>query len=304
MADYNALAQDISERYPAMRLLKDESLKNHTSFRIGGPAALLALPESPEELSFLLGCSKKHGIRICVMGCGSNLLFADGSIDALIIKTTRIAGVTASGSRLEAFAGTPLPVVSSFACRASLNGLAFAQGIPGSVGGGVTMNAGAYGYDISMICERVSFISSDTLEQGEFNAKELAFGYRKSVFTQRPELIITKAEFLLEPSDEEMIKAEMEDYASRRAASQPLELPSAGSVFKRPEGYYAGKLIEDCGLKGMRVGGACVSEKHAGFIVNTGGATCSDVLRLIEKIQEAVYCRFGLELECEIKVFE
>jgi len=304
MADFEAIARDIRKVYPDMRLLKDEPLKNHTSFRIGGPAALMALPGDANELSLLVRLAKKHEARALVMGLGSNLLFRDGPVDALIIKTSRLSGVTVDGARITALAGAPLPALSLAAQREGLSGLAFAQGIPGSVGGGVMMNAGAYGYDISMICESASYISADTLEQGSFAGKALAFGYRKSVFASRPDLVITGATFLLEPGDKDKIKAEMEDYARRRAASQPLDLPSAGSVFKRPEGYFAGKLVDDCGLKGLRVGGACVSEKHAGFIVNAGNATCADVLALIEKIQETVYCRFGLELECEIRVVD
>jgi UDP-N-acetylmuramate dehydrogenase len=303
MTDFVALARELEKGRPALRLLKDEPLKNHTSFRIGGKAALVSLPETPEDLAFLLKTAKKFGARSLVMGLGSNLLFNDGLIPALIVKTTGMAGITADGTKITALAGAPLPVVSSFAQKKGLSGLAFAQGIPGSVGGGVTMNAGAYGYDISMICEKVSCLSSETLAEGSFEGKELTFGYRRSAFTERKDLVVTSAVFSLEQGDKEKIKCEMEDYAARRKASQPLDLPSAGSVFKRPEGYFAGKLVDDCGLKGLRVGGAMVSTKHAGFIVNVGDATCADVLELIEKIQETVYCRYGIELECEIQYF-
>lgn len=301
MADFSAFERAAARDFSSLEIRANEPLKNYTTFKIGGTARLFAQPQTEEELAFLLRAAKEHDVRAVVIGCGSNLLFADGEIDALIIRTGRLSGISRAKNELTALAGCPLPALAVYAQRNALSGLEFAQGIPGSVGGGAVMNAGAYGYDISMVCKSVRYINRATFETGDFFEKDLAFGYRKSVFMERPELIVLSAVFALEPDDENEIRIRMEDYAKRRSASQPLDFPSAGSTFKRPEGYFAGKLIEDCGLKGLRVGGACVSPKHAGFIINAGGATCQDVLYLIEKIQETVYCRFGLELECEIK---
>ena len=304
MQDYSAFLSRVQRELPGLLISQNEPLRSHTSFKIGGNAKLFARPKDERELAALIGTAKVSGLRIIVLGCGSNLLFADHDIEALVINTSSMTDISAEGSEIKALAGLPLPALAVQAMRLGLSGLDFAQGIPGSVGGAVCMNAGAYGFDISMVCSEVRCISFDTLVSSTFAAKELDFGYRRSVFSSRPELILTSAVFSLEPDDPDAIRAKMNDFAARRAASQPLDYPSAGSVFKRPEGYFAGKLIEDCGLKGLSVGGACVSPKHAGFIINTGSATCVDVLRLIEKVQEKVYCQYGVELECEIKFVE
>ena len=262
----------------------DEPMSAHTSFKIGGPADRFVEVKTVSELQTVLNAVSDGNVPYFILGNGSNLLVPDESL--------------ANGHVL-CGAGASLATVCSFARGQGLTGLEFAWGIPGQLGGAVYMNAGAYGGEMKQVVERVHFLEADGTP-GVMSGEDLAFGYRKSAFmgTKR---IITSAELRLESGAEAEITAKMEDFMRRRREKQPLELPSAGSVFKRPEGYFAGTLIEQCGLKGFAVGGACVSEKHAGFIVNKGGATCADVEALIRAIQDTVFQATGVELEPEIR---
>ena len=260
----------------------DEPMSAHTSFKIGGPADRFVEVKTVSELQAVLNAVSDGNVPYFILGNGSNLLVPDEGL--------RGAVLTLQAS---------LATVCSFARGQGLTGLEFAWGIPGQLGGAVYMNAGAYGGEMKQVVERVHFLEADGTP-GVMSGEDLAFGYRKSAFmgTKR---IITSAELRLESGAEAEITAKMEGFMRRRREKQPLELPSAGSVFKRPEGYFAGTLIEQCGLKGFAVGGACVSEKHAGFIVNKGGATCADVEALIRAIQDTVFQATGVELEPEIR---
>ena len=300
MEAFQALSAKLSQ-IPGLEVRAHEPMAHHTTFRVGGPAALMALPKRLEELSAVLRAAAEAGIVPFFLGKGSNLLVADEGVDRFLIKLagglTRLERDGETGLYLGS--GLSLAQAANFAAGCGLTGLEFAHGIPGTVGGGVYMNAGAYGGEMKQVVERVHFLEADGTP-GVMSGEDLAFGYRKSAFmgTKR---IITSAELRLESGAEAEITAKMEDFMRRRREKQPLELPSAGSVFKRPEGYFAGTLIEQCGLKGFAVGGACVSEKHAGFIVNKGGATCADVEALIRAIQDTVFQATGVELEPEIR---
>ncbi|HAY62659.1 MAG TPA: UDP-N-acetylenolpyruvoylglucosamine reductase [Ruminococcaceae bacterium] len=278
-----------------MLLRENAPLREYCSMRVGGPARLAAFPETAEELAALL----RAGGRRVVLGGGSNVLFPDEGYDGTVIFTTRLCGLTADGCMLSAQAGVPLSAAARRALECGLGGLAFAYGIPGTVGGGVYMNAGAYGGQIADCLVRATLLDAAG-EPRVVPASELALGYRSSALMDGDWTLLS-ADFALVPAPPEEIRAEMERNMQARREKQPLELPSAGSVFKRPEGYFAGTLIEQCGLKGFAVGGACVSEKHAGFIVNKGGATCADVEALIRAVQDTVFQATGVELEPEIR---
>ncbi len=287
-------------RLPALKVLREEPMARHTTFRIGGPARRLALPATAEELTELLELAKD--LPHAVIGNGSNLLAADEGVDLLVISTAAMDAVEQVGeTTLRALAGASLARIAVRARDFGLAGFAFAHGIPGTLGGAVVMNAGAYGGEM---CQVVGRVGAWTPDRGvvELEAAELAFGYRRSVFSNWPEAVVLWAELALHPGDREAIRAEMEDLGQRRRSKQPLEYPSAGSTFKRPEGYFAGTLIDQCGLKGFSVGGAQVSEKHAGFVINTGGATCADVLALMDHVKKTVYEATGVTLEPEVRL--
>ncbi len=287
-------------RSQRLRVLSDEPMSRHTTFRIGGPARRMAFPETESELAALLDLAVREGYPYTVIGNGSNVLSPDEGLDRLVINTSRVDTVTVVGNAVHALAGATMARVANAAQRAGLTGMEFAHGIPGTLGGGVFMNAGAYGGEL---CQVVRSVRAWFPGEGivTLMGGECRFGYRHSVFSEKPGVVLF-VEMELTAGDSAAIKAKMEELAARRRSSQPLELPSAGSTFKRPEGYYAGTLIDQCGLKGERVGGAQVSEKHAGFIVNTGGATCADVLGLIARIQETVRERTGVALEPEVRI--
>ncbi len=297
----------LAERHPSLELRADEPMSRHTTFRIGGPAALMALPRTAGEAKAAVKTARELGIEPFILGNGSDLLVADEGYPGFIIK---LAGefeeicfcpapkggtpqLTAGGAAL-------LSTLSKTALHWGLTGLEFAGGIPGSVGGAITMNAGAYGGEMAQVLESVTFLD----EAGEvciLPASECGFGYRHSVFSDRKCLIL-KARFHLDQGDPAAIRARMEELAAKRREKQPLEWPSAGSMFKRPPGHFAAALIDQCGLKGLTVGGAQVSEKHAGFVVDRGGATCADVLELVRQVRESVLRQTGVELEMEVKV--
>lgn len=298
-----ALDQWTAEFLPELRVLCDEPMSRHTSFRIGGPAKRMAFPEQAEQLVLLLGEAEQLGARPLVIGNGTNLLAADQGLDRLVVVTSGLRRVNAGDGphTVMAEAGASLAQTAEFACRQGLTGLEFAHGIPGTVGGAMCMNAGAYGGEMSKVVEGVSVLFP---EEGVrlLSREEMDFGYRRSLLADRPETAALYAVFQLSPGDPAVIRERMQELAARRRASQPLELPSAGSTFKRPVGHFAGGLIEQCGLKGLTVGGAQVSEKHAGFLVNRGGATFADVTELIRKVQERVLAETGVLLEPEVKI--
>lgn len=280
------------------KVCENEPMSKHTTFRIGGPADVFIVPRDTESLAKICSFCSQNEIKYLVVGNGSNLLVSDKGIRGAVIKSGERGEIKVDGEKITASAGANLSLVCEAARKNNLTGLEFAYGIPGSVGGAVYMNAGAYGGEIKDVVTKTYHI--DGSDVGSFESSELDFGYRHSAYTGTKKAI-TKVEFTLKKGDYEAIDVRMTELITRRRTKQPLEYPSAGSVFKRPVGYYAGALIEECGLKGTKIGGAMVSVKHAGFIINAGGATCSDVLALVAKIKSTVLQEKGVELECEIK---
>ena len=301
MSDIAALVRALrAEQLPA---LQGEPLSRHTTFQIGGPAAVFCRPETPAQLLRTLELCREHGVRSYLLGNGSNTLFSDAGFDGAVVCTVEMKRpVIVSGNVLRAAAGAPLGAVCRKAQQAGLAGLAFAFGIPGTVGGAVYMNAGAYGGELKQVLRRVTFLDR-ALRLDSLPVQELALGYRTSRFETEGGVIL-EAEFSLTPGDPAAIEAEMQELMARRREKQPLELPSAGSTFKRPQGAFAGALIEQSGLRGFAVGGAAVSTKHCGFVVNTGGATCADVVALTEEVARIVYEKTGYRLEREIRVVQ
>ena len=291
------------EQLPQVEVRCEEPMALHTTFRIGGPARRMVLPATAEEAVLLLRLSEERGWPVLLLGGGSNLLVADEGVDCLVISTASLQqiAVNETSGIVTAGAGVRLARLAVAAADVGLGGIVFAHGIPGTVGGAVFMNAGAYGGEMAQVVESVTaWLPKKGL--CTLRREELGFGYRRSRFSGG-EGVILSAVFRLERGcTSESLRRAMEELIQRRRASQPLELPSAGSTFKRPEGYYAGTLIDQCGLKGLTVGGAAVSEKHAGFIVNRGGATCADVSALIAEIQRRVLEETGVRLETEVRV--
>lgn len=276
----------------------DVPMSKNTTFRIGGNADIVIYPDSVERVADCVRELNRENIRYMTVGNGSNLLVDDEGIRGAVIKTSRLDGVSVSGNEITAGAGALNSRVANEALAASLTGMEFAHGIPGSIGGAVFMNAGAYGGTFADIVSETTYVNKNG-DIKTVRGNEHDFGYRHSCFTDKD--IICETRLVLRKGDREQIKAEMQTLIEKRKASQPLEYPSAGSFFKRPTGYFAGKLIQDSGLKGVSVGGAQVSEKHAGFIINKGGATCKDVDMLRELVQKTVSEKFGVMLEPEVK---
>ena len=299
---YESFDRLIAEELPKLCVLHGEPLARYSSFRIGGPAQRMAFPSCDEEAARLMELARRCDIDPVILGSGTNMLFPDEGLDRLVISTRELRHLEQDASgHVAAGAGVPLAQLAVFACQRELTGLEFAHGIPGSVGGAVCMNAGAYGGEIKdVLSEATVLFPGEGIRR--VTAEDLRFGYRRSLLTDVPEAMVLSAVFTPEPGEEIAIRARMTELMARRKASQPLEYPSAGSTFKRPAGYFAGTLIEQAGLKGARVGGAQVSEKHAGFIINCGGATCRDVLTLMEHVRQTVQDRFGVTLEPEVKV--
>ena len=285
----------------ARPLLLAEPMAKHTSFRIGGPADALAQPADEAELAALLQRAAEHAVPVTLVGNGSNLLVRDKGIRGLVIKLSNaFADIAVEGNTITFGSGVSLAMASKKAASVSLSGMEFAVGIPGTIGGAVYMNAGAYDGEMAKV------VSSVRVMDGQGKVKELAasqldFAYRHTAL-QNSGLIVTGVTVCLKSGEAEAIAAKMADFSQRRISKQPLELPSAGSMFKRPPGYFAGTLIEQTGLKGYTVGGAQVSKKHAGFVVNIGGATASDVLQLISDVQNKVFAAHGVHLEPEVLV--
>lgn len=280
----------------------DEPMSKHTTFKIGGNAKVVAYPSSEEQISQIVKFTKENEIRLLTVGNGSNLLVADEGIDACVmILDDHFAGIKLiDDETIFALSGTLLIKVCRFAYENGLSGLEFAYGIPGSCGGGAFMNAGAYGGEMKDVMFRCSHIDQNG-DRGFLEGDDMRLGYRHSAYYDNG-CIITGVYLKLKKADKSEIKAKMDDFMSRRRKKQPLEYPSAGSTFKRPEGYFAGTLIEECNLKGKRVGGAEVSEKHAGFVINKGNATCKDVLDLCELVSNTIKKEKGVSLEMEIRV--
>lgn len=304
MAWFETLDRKIADYLPDLKYVEDEPMAKHISFRVGGAAKRMAFPENAEQLVLLMNFALSCGARALVIGNGTNLLVPDEGLDRLVIDVsdgmTRIAD-GGQANEITAQCGASLARIAEYARRKGLSGLEFAHGIPGTLGGAVCMNAGAYGGEIKDVVASVTLLDPQAGIR-TLKGEEMQFSYRRSLLSEHPEYVVLSATFRLERGDSETIGARMRELMAKRKASQPLEFPSAGSTFKRPEGHYAGPLIEGCGLKGRRVGGAEVSTKHAGFIVNTGGATCADVLALIEKVQKTVYDAHGVMLEPEVKI--
>lgn len=283
------------------RLLQQEPMAKHTTFRIGGPADWLVLPVSVAEIIAVLAAAKAAYVPVTVLGRGSNVLVSDKGIRGLVLRLGKhMSQLRHEGTTVFAGAGASLGDVSRYAADLSLTGLEFAIGIPGTIGGAVFMNAGAYEGEMRQVVSAVTALCPDG-GLARYCGPELAFGYRHSAFSDN-NCLICEVELRLIPGNAAEIRAKMDECTLRRNSKQPVELPSAGSVFKRPPGYFAGTLIEQTGLKGLTVGGAQVSEKHAGFIVNIGGATAGDVLNLIREVQRRVYEKFSVKLEPEIRL--
>lgn len=296
----NQLINALSAIAGSHQILENEPMSRHTTFRVGGPADVLFLPEGEEQLMEALAAAKAAGVDTVVIGNGSNLVVRDGGIRGLVIALGEgMAAIARTGNIVTAWAGASLARVSAYAQASGLSGLEFASGIPGTLGGGCAMNAGAYGGQLSDVLVDARVLLDGGIRP--LTVEEMQMGYRTSL-PLREGGIVVSARFALTPDDPEAIGERMRDLNARRRDKQPLNYPSAGSTFKRPEGYFAGALIEQAGLKGRSVGGAQVSEKHAGFIVNTGGATASDILGLIRLVQDEVEARSGIRLETEVRI--
>lgn len=296
------VAAALKARCAEVVFCENEALSKHTSFRIGGPARLMAFPTTIQALAELLKLAHALHLASRILGAGTNVLAPDEGLDELVICTKdALTGLhRLDETRIEAMAGQSMASAAVFARRNGLSGLEFAHGIPGTIGGGVYMNAGAYGGEIRQVVSSVRILTMDG-ETQEFSGEDL-FSYRMSVFQTLP-CVIVSAVFQLAADDPQEIQKRMTELMQRRSASQPLELPSAGSTFKRPAGGFAAALIDEAGLKGKGVGGAQVSQKHAGFVVNTGGATAGDVKQTIAMIQKEVRERSGIELEPEVRIW-
>ena len=304
MAWYTLLDQKMADYLPDMAVVQDEPLSRHCSFRIGGPAKRMAFPVNGEQMVLLQAFAEECGARTVLLGRGSNVLFPDAGLDALVISTEKMDEITSPEPGLYvARAGATLNRLALAACRDGYTGLEFAHGIPGSVGGGVCMNAGAYDGELRQVIEWVEVLFPDEGVK-KIPCGEMDFAYRHSLLSNRPDAIVLRAAFRLQKGDSSAIRGKMDEFMQRRKASQPLEFPSAGSTFKRPVGHFAGRLIEEAECKGLTVGGAQVSEKHAGFVINYDGATGEDVRKLIKEVQSRVFERSGVMLEPEVRIIE
>ena len=280
----------------------NEPMKKHTTMKVGGLCDCMVEPSSIEEIQKVLEYVKENNIKYYIMGNGSNLLVKDEGVHALIIKiANKFSGFEVNGEHIKAYSGCSVPKLSQIAKENSLSGLEFACGIPGSVGGGIRMNAGAYGSEMVNVVEKVGFLDENG-NLKEIDGKDAHFTYRHSMFVDNPQYVVVYAIYKLVKGNKEEISKIMEENMNSRKQKQPIEYPNFGSVFKRPEGYFVGKLVDDCGLKGYKIGGAQVSTKHSGFMINIGDATCKDVLDLIEYVKEKVYEKFNVKLQEEVVI--
>ena len=282
-------------------VLENEALKQYSFTKTGGNADILVRVKSEEDFQNIIKYSNDNDIDLTILGNGSNVLISDTGIRGIVVITSELNTITLSeDNRLTCYAGTTLKELADFCIDNSLTNLEFSCGIPGSVGGAIFMNAGAYGGEMKEVVEKVEVFTRNG-EKKIYTNEEMKFSYRHSVIQETKE-IISKVYFKMDKGNKEEIVAKVEDLNKQRSDKQPLEYPSCGSVFKRPEGYFAGKLIQDAGLQGLTVGGAQVSKKHAGFMVNVNNATCEDYKNLIKKVQKKVLENSGVELECEVKI--
>ena len=282
------------------QFLREEPMKKHITFRVGGPAACFLTPSTKEQIREILHICQKEKTPYFILGNGSNLLVSDQGFDGVVLQVYKnMNQVTVEGEHLRVQAGALLSATARKALEAGLTGMEFAAGIPGTMGGAAVMNAGAYGGEMKDILESVTVLTPEG-EQKELKNEELQLGYRTSVVKEKG-YIVLEAILSLKKGDPEAIKSRMDELKEQRVTKQPLEYPSAGSTFKRPEGYFAGKLIQDAGLRGYQVGGAQVSEKHCGFVINKENATAKDVVDLIHDVQRIVYEKFQVQLETEVK---
>jgi len=303
MTEMNDFQKKISTLLPDVLLKFNEPMRSHTSFRIGGPVEVMAFPKDASQLAKLLEVSRKLDITTVILGAGTNVLAPDDGIPGMVVclKDSLDGMEQLDDSRIRVMAGVTMTRAAVFAANKGLSGLEFAHGIPGTVGGGVYMNAGAYGGEICQVCESVTVMDFDGRLRELSNA-EMGFSYRHSVLEEQPGIVVA-ATFRLQADAPENIRAKMKELMGKRSASQPLDLPSAGSAFKRPVGGYAAALIDQAGLKGFQIGGAAVSQKHAGFLVNLGGATASDVRRLLREVSDIVFECSGIRLEPEVRIW-
>ena len=303
MMELTAFQRKITELLPQIVLRMNEPMAKHTSFRIGGPAEVMAFPADSAELAEILKMSALLDCKTTILGAGTNVLAPDAGIDGLVVclKDSLDGICLEAGDRLRVAAGVTMTKAAVFAANHGLSGLEFAHGIPGTVGGGVYMNAGAYGGEICQVCETVDVMDRNG-EIRTLTNREMEFSYRHSCLEDNGGIVIS-AVFALSPKPQEQIRETMRQLMSKRSASQPLDLPSAGSAFKRPVGGYAAALIDQAGLKGFRIGGAAVSEKHAGFVVNLADATAEDVKSLLSEVSDQVYAASGIRLEPEVRIW-
>lgn len=303
MSNFTDFQMKIKNFCPEIELRFEEPMSKHTSFRIGGAAEVMAFPKNETELSQLLKQSNLLDCNPAILGAGTNVLAPDAGISGLVIclKDCLDGMDLLDGSRIRVMGGVTMTRAAVFAANHGLSGLEFAHGIPGTVGGGVYMNAGAYRGEICQVCESVDVMDFRG-DLRTFSREEMNFSYRHSILEDQGGIVVS-AVFRLEPKNETEIKDKMKELMGKRSASQPLDLPSAGSAFKRPVGGYAAALIDQAGLKGFQVGGAAISTKHAGFAVNLGGATAEDVTSLLQQVSDIVYEKSGIRLEPEVRIW-
>lgn len=296
------LFQSLKNTFGSHAILCDEPMANHTTFRVGGPADYFVRPKNAQEIHAAMAAAQKAEMSWWIIGCGSDLLVSDEGLRGVVIEIGEaMAGIRIEDTCIYAQAGATNEAVAEAACKAGLSGYEFASGIPGSIGGAAIMNAGAYDGEFKDVARKVTCLYPDGSIK-ELNAEQADWGYRHSMMGDEG-LIVLEVMLELQPDTTEAIQARMDDLAQRRASKQPLEMASAGSTFKRPIGYFAGKLIQDSGMQGHTVGGAQVSTKHAGFVVNTGNATAAEVCQVIHDVQHAVKEQFGVNLETEVKMW-
>ena len=299
---FDDIRKELGERIPGVCIEENVPMAQYTSFRAGGKARMMVIPADAEQLSAVLGVLSGSGVQYMVLGNGTNILVKDSGYDGVIVKIgSGFDYVRQEGCRLVCGSGTRMSVAAKAALEGGLSGFEFASGIPGFTGGAVFMNAGAYGGEMKDILRRAKIVSKNGSREFYMTVDELEMGYRHTKLHDTGD-IVTEVEFVLEEGNRTQIKAKMTELMEKRNSRQPVNFPSAGSFFKRPEGYFAGKLIQDAGLKGLSVGGAQVSELHSGFIINRGGATATDILQLMEMIQARVFDEFGVRLETEVRI--
>lgn len=295
------ICKGLIEIVGAKNMIQNELMSNHTTFRVGGAADFFVCPSSIQQIQDVIALAKQYNVPYFIMGNGSNLLVADDGFRGIVIQIHRnFNTVECDGTTITAMTGATLAMTASNARQCNLTGFEFAAGIPGTIGGAISMNAGAYGGEMKDVVQRVTVLDQDGAVI-ELAKEELELGYRTSVISKKGYIALTVT-LALQPGDGEAIQAKMDEYAYARKSKQPLEYPSAGSTFKRPVGYFAGKLIQDAGLRGYRVGDAQISEKHCGFVINCGDATAADILQLIHDVQSKIYDMFQVRLETEVRM--